>query len=287
MKFWRFIFSVVWLAGFSATAQVSVDVTLDQQQFLPGESLPVAVHVTNHSGQTLHLGAKTNWLTFDVESVDGFVVVKNADPPVQGAFDLGSSEIATKRVNLTPYFVLTQPGSYHVTVTVRIPQWDSAVVSPAKNFDVINGAKLWSQVFGLPAPANATNQPPEVRKFTLEEANYLRSQLRLYVQVSNESGGRVFKVLPLCQMVSFSHPDAQLDRFNNLHVLCQSGAKVFTYAVITPDGDVSQRDLYDYVSTRPRLSANDNGDVVVVGGRLRPNPDAALPPTATTAPAKP
>ena len=92
------------LAGIitSSPAQVTLEVVLDQKQFLPGESLPVAVKITNLSGQSLHLGAEPNWLTFSVESADGFVVLKNAEVPVLGEFDLASSQMATKRVDLHP-----------------------------------------------------------------------------------------------------------------------------------------------------------------------------------------
>ena len=71
MKFSLPIFGLAWLTFLSASAQVTVDVVLDQEQFLPSESLPVAVRITNRSGQPLHLGADTNWLTFSVESVSG------------------------------------------------------------------------------------------------------------------------------------------------------------------------------------------------------------------------
>ena len=61
-------------AGFRAAAQVNVELAMDQDQFLPNESVRLAVKITNRSGQPVHLGADPNWLTFSVESVDGFVV---------------------------------------------------------------------------------------------------------------------------------------------------------------------------------------------------------------------
>jgi hypothetical protein len=205
------------------------------------------------------------------------VVVKNSDVPVAGEFDLESSQMATKRVDLAPYFVLSRPGRYRVIATVRIPEWNAAATSPAKAFDVINGAKLWSQDFGLPAPAGVTNRAPEVRKYILIKANYLQSQLRLYVQVSDESEARVFKVSAVGPLVSFSQPEAKVDRLSNLHVLYQSGAQAFTYSVVNPNGDITRQEIYDYFSSRPRLSVNDNGDVVVAGGVRRVKP-AELPP---------
>jgi hypothetical protein len=288
MKFSLPIFGLAWLAFFSASAQVTVDVVLDQEQFLPSETLPVAVRITNRSGQPLHLGADSNWLTFSVESVSGPVVVKKTDVPVQGEFDLGSSQVATKRVDLAPYFELTRQGGYRITATVRIKDWDAAIPSPPWAFEVIDGAKLWSQTFGLPVPAGVTNSPPEVRKYTLEEANYLRSQLRMYVEVSDESDMHIFKVRAIGPMVSFSQPEAQLDRLSHLHVLYQSGARTYTYSEVNPDGDIVRQEIYDYFNTRPRLHADDDGNITVLGGGRRVKPDnipVVKPPNETPAPA--
>ncbi len=276
MKKALFIFGLAWLTFFRAAAQVTVEVTMDQDQFLPSEAVPTAVRITNRSGQSLHLGADANWLTFDVESADGFIVIKNAEVPVAGEFDVGSSQVATKHVDLKPYFNLIKPGRYHVTATLRIRDWKIEMTSPAKFFDVVTGAKLWSLDFGLPAAGGATNSAPEVRKYTLEKANYLRSQLQLYVEVSDQPESHVFNVVALGRMVSFNEPDTQLDRLSNLHILWQSGARLFSYTMVNPDGGLMKQELYDYVTTRPRLNLNDDGTVTVFGGVRRPK-DGELP----------
>ena len=259
-----------------APAQVAVEVVLEQEQFLPSESMPVAVRIKNRSGQPLHLGAEANWLTFDVEGADGLIVLKNAEVPVVGEFELNSSQVATKRVDLAPYFGMTQPGRYHVTATVRVKAWGTDIASPVKNFDVITGARIWSQDFGMPPSAGATNRPPEVRKYTLQKANYLRAQLRLYVEVSDATESRVFKVVNIGKTVSFSTPEIQLDRLSNLHLVWQSGAAHFTYAVVSPEGALLRQEVYDYASSgpRPRLSMADDGTVTVYGGvrRVQPEP---------------
>lgn len=259
-----------------APAQVAVEVVLEQEQFLPSESMPVAVRIKNRSGQPLHLGAEANWLTFDVEGADGLIVLKNAEVPVVGEFELNSSQVATKRVDLAPYFGMTQPGRYHVTATVRVKAWGTDITSPVKNFDVITGARIWSQDFGMPPSAGATNRPPEVRKYTLQKANYLRAQLRLYVEVSDATESRVFRVVNIGKTVSFSTPEIQLDRLSNLHLVWQSGAAHFTYAVVSPEGALLRQEVYDYASSgpRPRLSMADDGTVTVYGGvrRVQPEP---------------
>jgi hypothetical protein len=240
------------------------------------------------------MGADADWLTFSVESADGFVVVKNAEVPVIGEFDVNSSQVAIKRVDLQPYFGLTRPGRYKVTATVRIKDWNASVNSPPKDFDVISGVQLWAQDFGVPAPAGITNAAPEVRKYILQEANYLRSQLRLYVLVSDASESHVFKVVQIGNMVSFSQPETELDRSSNLHILWQSGAASFVYVVVDPDGEMLQQEIYDYVSARPRLNVNADGNVLVLGGVRRVAPDESSdempmvkPPPAPTAPANP
>jgi hypothetical protein len=289
MKILPPILGLALLAFFSASAQVTVEVTMEQDQFLPGESLPVAVKITNQSGQQLHLGAEANWLTFSVESADGFVVVKNAEVPVAGKFDLVSSKVAIKRADLQPYFGLSRPGRYRVIATLRIKDWSVEMASQVKNFDVITGAKLWSQNFGVPAPAGMSNAAPEIRKYALEQANYLRSQLQLYVQVSDAAESHVFKVVPIGKMVSFSKPETQLDSFSNLHVLWQSGAAIFTYAVVTPDGGLVKQEIYDYAGVRPRLNLNSGG--VMVSGGVRRARAVEMPvlktPDAMPAPAGP
>ncbi len=267
-----------------ASAQVTVEVTMNQEQFLPGEALPVAVKIINQSGRQLHFGAAADWLTFSVESVEGFVVNRKSEVAVQGEFELESSQMGTKRVDIAPGFIISKPGRYKVTATLRNYELSAPIVSAAKTFDVITGAKLWNQEFGLPA----TNGLPEMRKFALEQASYLHAQMRLYVQVSDATESRIFTTVPLGATVSFSRPEAQVDRTSVLHVLWQSGAQSFSYCTVSPDGAILSRDTYGDESSRPRLRVNETGDVVIVGGAKRPKPEALpiLPPPAEVAPGK-
>ena len=109
---------------------------------------------------------------------------------------------------------------------------------------------------------------PEVRRYALEQANYLRSQLRLYLRLT-DADGHVMKVFPLGPMVSFGNPEHQIDKESQLHVLYQNGARAFNYTVVDPNGEIVVRQTHDYVSTRPRLQLNEAGKVVVVGGSRR------------------
>ena len=153
-----------------------------------------------------------------------------------------------------------------------------------KSFDVIEGAKLWEQDFGVPPAPGVTNPVPEIRKYTLQQANYIRGQLRLYLRVI-ETTGKVVRVVPLGVMLSFSRPEAQIDQFSRLHVLYQDRPQSYSYMVFNPDGEMLVRQTYDYVSGRPRLQLIDQSQIVVAGGSRRVLPsDIPPPPKESPAP---
>ena len=279
-----------------AAAQVTVEVTQEQDQFLPGESLPVAVRITNRSGRMLTLGDSDDWLIFSIQTPDGRLVTKTGEAPVAGKFTLESSQIGTKRLDLAPYFSLGESGRYEITATVHIRNWDREITSPPKAFDVVEGAKLWEQEFGVPPAPGASNSTPEMRKFVLQQVNYVRGQLRLYMRLL-DSSGRPLRVSPIGQVLSFSAPEPRVDSASNLHVLYQSGPHSFRYLVYNPDGDLVLRRTYDYFDSRPRLNINSKGAIVVIGGLrhvmatdipapLRP-PSPTEPPQKSTPPTTP
>jgi len=245
-------------------AQVSVEVVLDQDKFLPNESLVVGVRITNFSGQTLRLGAENDWLHFSIEGKDGYLVPMMGDVPVLGDFEVESSTIATKRVDVAPYFALTKPGRYLITAVVRLKQWQQELATKPTGFDVIAGTKLWEQDFGVPNPSGET-RPPEVRKYALQQAIHLK-QMKLYVRVSDQAEARIFGCFPLGPMVSFSTPEHQIDKQSNLHVLYQTGARAFNYSVVDPDGKLIVRQTHEYSDTRPVLRSGREGRIFVAGG---------------------
>lgn len=263
------MFLMVAVAGFS---QVTVEVILDQEVFLRDESLPVQVRITNRSGQTLKLGRETDWLSFAVENRDGNSVSRVGDPPVKEEFSLESSMVASRRVDLAPYFNLSNPGRYLVTATIKIPEWTQEVASKPRNFDIVRGTKLWEQTVGVPGSGAA----PEPRKYILHQAQLKR--LTLYVRITDEGEFKTFRLMPVGTLVSFSRPEAQVDKTSNLHLLFQSGPRSFTYTAVTANGDVIVRQSHAYTASRPNLRADEDGRIRVVGGERLIAPDDIPPP---------
>jgi len=262
-----FLFAI--LCG-ALQAQVTVEVTADQEQFLPGEDLPVAVRITNRTGRTLRLGASDDWLTFSIEGQDGpsDIVSRTGDVPVAGEFDLESSKVAIKRVNLAPYFSLNKQGRYGVIATLHIPNAGAVeIVSNPKLFYVVEGARIWEREFGIPA---ADGGASEIRKYVLQQSSQAKGQLRLYLRVTDASGSKTLKIFPIGTLLSFSRPNPQLDRDSNLHLLFQSGPTTFSYTVFNPNGDLVIRQTHDFLNnSRPRLLSDAEGNIRVKGGMRR------------------
>ncbi len=259
---------------FGQIKAVNVDVLLEQDQFLPDEDVRVAVKITNRSGQTLQLGEDVDWLTFTLESRDGQIIQQIKDPPVVGKFSLESSLTGTKRVNLTPYFNFSRPTGYRVMAKVKIPQWNDEVMGKSKMFEIVSGTRLREIEFGV--PPDGSNGSPEVRRYVLQQAVYLK-HMRLYVRLMDATGTRTLKLHSLAQMTSFTKPEAQLDKYSNLHVLSQTGARSFIYAMINPDGQILTLETHDYSDSRPELKFNAEGRVRVLGGIRRVTPND-IPP---------
>lgn len=244
---------------------VSVEIEMDQRYYLPHEALIVKVKVTNYSGQALRLGNEPDWLSFDIEGRNSRNVSSLAPVPVSGDYSLDSSKVGIKPVDIAPYFDLSQPDHYKITAIVNIPQWRQAIKSQPAKFDIITGTKLWSQDFGVPPPPGSVGARPEMRQYTLIQTIHQR-RLMLYFRVSALGGAKVLRVFPIGPMVSFSRPEPQLDKYSNIHILYQTGARRFTHSVINPDGLLIAREFHDYTNSRPALHAESDGRIVVNGG---------------------
>ncbi len=116
----------------------------------------------------------------------------------------------------------------------------------------------------------------------LQQANYIRGQLRLYLRVTDPYG-RTLRVSPIGPMVSFGQPEPRVDRLSRLHVLYQDGAYSFNYSVFGVDGNLISRQTYDYINTRPRLRMDDDGNISEFGGVRHVTQNDVPPPDAAQA----
>ncbi len=258
---------------------VTADLKVDQTQFMPDEDMPVKVRVVNRSGQDLALGQEDNWIDFTIQGEKGSIVGKIADIPATSPFTLHSSQTGVRTFNLTPYFDFHRPGRYTISATIKIPQWRQEFPTHQISVNIAEGVRIPSVpdvVVGVPPLDGSTNEAPQTRKYILQEASSDTGS-KLYLRLTDAVGGRTYRVVPIDRLLSFSHPEAQVDRFSNMHILNQTGAKSFCYYVVNPLGQLLERQTFDYTLTRPTLHAANEGRIIVSGG-IRRFTDADIPP---------
>jgi hypothetical protein len=217
-----------------------VDLSFPQQQYLAYEPIIAVVKISNVSGQTLHFKKDDNWLDFIMETKTGRIVPKDSEIPKQNDFSIQSGEVGILRIDIQPCYKAISPDRYTVVANVRIKGWDKVFSSEEKTFDIVTGIKIWEKEFGVPDGDDQTL--PEVKKYTLMLANF-KDHLRLYFRLSNESEDKVYKMIYMGNLTSIGKPEANLDKFNNLHVLYQVGPKAFRYSVFSPEGSYSLKRL--------------------------------------------
>ena len=285
MKRIALLLALLTFAAVPSRAQVNgitAELELAQNQYLPDEDLQLKVKITNRSGQPVTFGQVSNWITFHIVGERNYIASQISEMPITGEFTIDSGQTGWWKVNPTPYFDFRRVGHYRINATLRIPEWGNVEITckPA-NFTVANGLPLHGLAnlqFGVPPPPGVTNVLPEIRSYSLIKVAYLH-ELRLYFRLT-DSTGRTLSVFPLSGMLSFSEPEAQMDRYNNLHVLMQTGARSFTYSVVTPYGGLAERQTYDYSDTRPALRSGDDGGIFV-GGGYRRLAESDIPPPST------
>lgn len=261
---------------------VTLELVLEQEQYLPGESLQVKVRISNSSGQTLEFGTTDSWLAFSLEDSRHYVIAPLAPISLKGAFSLESSTVGVKTVDLAPFYDLTRPGRYSVSATVLLPKWNRAVQSKPVLFDVIKGSNVWEKEFGVPGVASETG--PEMRRYALVETVHSK-QLMLYFRLTDLRDSKVFRIYPLGPMVSFSNAQQQIDKFSNLHVLYQTGGRFFVHCLINPDGVLLVRETFENTDTRPTFRGEKDGRITIAGGTRRFAPGDLPPPMTSTPPA--
>lgn len=269
------IVALLWSGVWGAWSQVSVDIQLEQQQYLRNETLPVLVRISNLSGQPIRIGEIKDWLTFNVQNREGKIVTPTQDIVPGGQFELDSASSVTKIIDLSLGYDFNAPGGYRVSAMAHFPQLKLDVSSRTLTFDIVRGATMWEEVCGVPL----TNRPPDSVRFSLVQAYNLK-QLKLYVRTAEDPEGPFVRVIPLGSIVSFAQPERAIDRYSVLHVLYQSGPRDFEYCQVSCRGSLILRASYSVGAKKPHLTVNEDGAVRIVGGVFKSSVPPLVPGAA-------
>lgn len=247
----------------SASAQITVQIKPQHQEFVAYESLKIEVTITNRAGRPIQFANKFNrsWIEFVVTDRNGHSIAPKKKVTYKPALvESGGSVRSSFIINQS--HDLTRPGNYSVYAIVRMPGQgeNEGTRSRAAIFTVFKGHAAWKQKAGVPGTR------AETREYRL--LNVTRDKTPdLYVQVEDTRRGLILATYSIGKNIGFKKYHATLDRTNNLHVLFQTTPAIYCHTVVNPDGKTVRR-LYHKRgrgNTTPKLITTSTGTVGVGG----------------------
>ena len=239
--------------------QLNVDIQLGRRQFIPHESLPVALRLTNRAGKELllHGDGRRSWLNVVVLDRSGNPIA----PYAGGVLNFQAAKVpvgraVAKQLDLNRLFPLSRFGKYTVYVTVTLPTGET-FKSARKNFDIVNGRVIYEQRVGL----GAKSRDYRLISFAPGRNSYL------YFQAELVDERRVALTYPIGEFLQNKKPQATVDKGGDLHVLYLATPDRYVHVLINSQGKVTDRKIYKHgPSGDPRLIAFADGEVKVAGG---------------------
>ncbi len=267
----------------SAFGQVTVQLRLGRDAYLLYESIPVILSIRNVSGRTLQLGGDQDksWLDFMVSDETGRMLGAVGEPSAEQPLTIPAGQTVSRTVDLVRLYELRERGSYRVQALIS--DGATRVMSSPAKFSIVNGREIWSQTVGLPADEGGEDQN---RTYSVLMRRDNQADV-LYVGVKSEQQGLVYGMLPLGGCIAMGDPGVQIDTAGYLHVLYQSGPRLFGYAHIDPMAKILDRALYSDYMSKPRLAIDGDGVVKVRGGEKTYPPSERLMTEAELQPPPP
>ena len=259
-----FAIGTVLTIPFCASAQISVQLSMDRDTLMVFESIHVTANIRNFSGRAIELSdgkESSPWLSFLIADQGGATIGPVGKLPGLEAVTLPAGRTISRTLDLLPYYDLRQRGTYSVRAVVN--SGSIRTLSAPIRFTIMNGREIWKQMAGLPGAPGETNE--EYRTYSLLMLRQGHSDL-LYVGVEDEARGRIFGMIPLGDAIALGEPSAKIDAAAHLHVIYRSGPRSFSYAEIDPEAKTVKRVVYSDILSVPKLVSDDKGLVSVLGG---------------------
>jgi hypothetical protein len=234
-----------------------------------GESVPVTVSITNHSGQDLVLqgNSRLSWIDFTVTSGRG-VPMTPLGQPAFGAVKVPLGQTMARTVDLARLFPLQTMGNYSIYGVVRLPgQTTDGFISNRLLFNINQALPYWSQKVGVPGKSGQTREY-RVLNFTGGRKNML------YAQVVDARTGSPLQTHSLGEVLMFRKPTVTLDNRQVMHVLYLIGPTLWAHARVGPDGSLLGRELHKRGGGPDPQLVTLKGGIVQVGNSIPYDPKA-------------
>lgn len=253
----------------SAEAQVNVELQFQRNTFLVDEPAQAILRITNMAGRDITLGANSGgepWCQIQVSAVRGDSPSPRRNNPVFPPLFLKAGETIARSVNVTEVYDMSLPGQYRVKASIVPPQGRNLIVTAPAYITVDPGKMIWNTTVGVPEGKTGAGG---TRTFSVIQLQR-KEGIFLYAKLEDQEGGWRFPPYLLGRLLSAMHPQAQIDRDNNLYVF--HAVNDDTYMLSQVDVDSGRSGQATYRSKTPRAGRPslqrqpDTGKLVIVGG---------------------
>lgn len=216
-----------------AMAQLEVFLKPTRRDYLLGEKAALTITIVNHTDGSVSLSNTPgrSWLHLEVtRRGEGGPVVPVSIPRFPNLTIMPGSR-KSYTIQLHPHFRLNREGTYRVVATLRMPDMQTAYSSNTASFNMALGGTVRN--FVVQARGSRLNMA--VKSLSMD------GRIVLFGQVTNADTRLPIGACPLGHFLNFMEPRILLDRAQNMHVLFQSTAEHFIYAVVDTFG--TRRDI--------------------------------------------
>jgi hypothetical protein len=269
------LFCLVVAAAASASAQITVDLSIKRRLFIANEPLLVTVTVNNQTGRDITLAdtPQMPWFSFQINGSNERIVGPRNPNYGLDPLEIKAGGSMRRSVNLSELYQIADYGIYRIRANIYFAETKKFFSSKPTAIEITDGRLLWKRNVGSPSDDG-------VRTFSIL-AHQQGEYTAIYVRVEDREKGTVYCVHELGRMLEGQPPLMEFDLGNNLYILHLVGQRDYMLSKIGLNGEFLGQTRYSAPKTRMYLRRLDDGQLQVVGGRrveeVAQNPSA--PPT--------
>lgn len=220
----------------SLQAQLEVSLTSDRSELILGESIMLKIRISNSTDEPITLRNTPGhyWLHLRTS----FATSSNIISPIARArfpkITIPAGQSSSFEFDLKPFYNLYRDSKYKVIATIRMPDQHTTYSSNSCMFNLSSGASI----------KEFTIKHNGKRLIIRARSLQTKGKNCIFGQVINKDSNKIVGASFLGQFLNFANPIFLLDKSQNLHMLCQSTPKYFSYAILSPAGNRIKYQVY-------------------------------------------
>lgn len=222
-----------------AAAQIEMRLSPVRTSYVAGEAASFELTIVNQTDATIALKNTPGrpWLNVQIYARGQGMPITPIAAPKFPATTITPGSTRSFRLNTKSFYHLGNTGNYYAVATIRMPDGRYTYSSNRAHFAMENGAEVRS----FKIQARGQRLLVSLRMAQIEQ------QVWLFGQIRDIDTQRIVNTCILAQYLNFMKPVVMLDAAQNMHVLCQSTPKIYSYAVMNTKGDRASHKLYNRI----------------------------------------